>query len=396
MHNEDPSLAPENLAFFEEAFLAYREHPSSVEPGLRRYFDSLCNRTENPANSVQAAQTATAMRKPALHPRRVGVTESGDRVAFLKRSSLFVNMSDEDLAHIAALTSLVTVDAGEPVFLEGESGDSLYMITAGSVVVRSQGKILAERGIGEVVGELAVLDNQPRSADIIARTAVTLLQIRGEDFQDLLQRRGDLARQLLRVLAARVRGHSSQQEQVDRLVRAYRERGHIIANLDPLGRLSRSHPTLELEYFGLSEQDLDSVFSVRLGRELSIRTLCAIRESLRNTYCRDIGIQYMHIDDLDIQNWLRVRMEETENRRPLSYAEQKRILAKLTDAELFESFLHRKFVGGRPVACRSRDTLGPWPRKASSARPVPRRLCMTPRQRAAGAAAPLLASTARL
>ncbi|MFQ5995780.1 MAG: 2-oxoglutarate dehydrogenase E1 component [Acidiferrobacterales bacterium] len=359
MNNGRPSLAPENLAFLEEAFLAYRKEPSSVEPDLRRYFDSLCNRTENPASSAQAAQMATAMGKPALHPCPKGVTESGDRAAFLKRSSLFVNMSDEDLARVAALTSVVTVEEGEPVFLEGESGDSLYIITDGSVVVRSQGKILAERGVGEVVGELAVLDSQPRSADIIARTAVTLLQIRSKDFQDLLQHRGDLAGQLLRVLAARVRGHSSQQEQVDQLVRAYRERGHIIANLDPLGRLSRAHPALELKYFGLSEQDLGSVFSARLGEELSIWTLRKIRESLQNTYCRNIGVQYMHIDDLEIQNWLRVRMEETENRRPLSRAEQKRILTKLTDAELFESFLHRKFVGAKRFSLEGAESLIP-------------------------------------
>ncbi|MFQ5755232.1 MAG: 2-oxoglutarate dehydrogenase E1 component [Acidiferrobacterales bacterium] len=365
MDNEDPCLAPENLAFLEEVFLAYRDDPSSIDPGLRRYFDSLSKDTENLGPCAQAKQVAAETHsqsqalKPTWPPPSTRGSESEDQVSFLKRCSLFVTMSDEDLAHVAALTSVVTVDAGEPVFLEGEPGDSLYIVTGGSVVVRSGCKILAERAVGEVVGELAVLDREPRSADIIARSAATLLKIRGEDFQNLLYRRGDLARRLLHVLASRVRGHSSRQEQVDQLVRAYRERGHIIANLDPLGRLPRSDPTLELEYFGLSEQDLDSVFSARLGEELSIRSLRSIWESLRNTYCRDIGVQYMHIDDLEIQNWLRVRMEETENRRVLSRAEQTRILAKLTDAEVFESFLHRRFVGAKRFSLEGAESLIP-------------------------------------
>jgi len=76
-------------------------------------------------------------------------------------------------------------------------------------------------------------------------------------------------------------------------------------------------------------------------------TLRSLLERLRNTYCRSIGVQYMHIDDLSVRRWLQRRMEATENRTQLTREEQLRILTRLTDAVTFEEFIRKKFVGAK-------------------------------------------------
>jgi len=357
------AIAAESLAYLDGLFSEYRHDPDAVGAELGRYFAALAGEGTALRCEEEAAPAPEA--HPPIAPRAapsgaVRPTEPAtEHAALLRRCPLFAALSDSDLAHVSALAERLTVDAGEPVCLEGETGDCLYVIAEGTALVRRRGRVLAERGPGEVVGELAVLDKQPRSADVVAHERTTLVRVRGENFRRLLARRTDLALRLLRVLSARVRGHSTRQEQVDRLVRAYRERGHIIANLDPLGRRSRTHPTLELGYFHLGEEDLDSVFSVRLGRKSSLRTLRQILASLQRTYCAEVGVQYTHIDDLDIQRWLRLRIEENENRRSLSGAEQRRILTKLTQAELFESFVHRKFAGAKRFSLEGAESLIP-------------------------------------
>src|SRR5512136_638718 len=130
------------------------------------------------------------------------------------------------------------------------------------------------------------------------------------------------------------------QDRVDQMVRAYRVRGHLVARLDPLGLPRDPHPELEPSFYGLTENDL--------GRAVSSRTIfgtpgvISLRETLehlRNTYCRSIGVQFMHIDDLRPKMWLQERMEAVENRIALSREDQLRVLTKLTDAVIFEEFI---------------------------------------------------------
>ncbi len=80
---------------------------------------------------------------------------------------------------------------------------------------------------------------------------------------------------------------------------------------------------------------------------------------LRNTYCRSIGVQFMHIDDLVMRQWLQVRMEGTENRLRLSRPEQLRILQRLTDAVVFETFIQRKYIGAKSFSLEGSETLIP-------------------------------------
>ncbi|HKX45800.1 MAG TPA: 2-oxoglutarate dehydrogenase E1 component, partial [Planctomycetota bacterium] len=149
------------------------------------------------------------------------------------------------------------------------------------------------------------------------------------------------------------------QDQVDQLVRAYRVRGHLIADLDPLGLPRRPQPELEMGYYGLSEADLDRTFSSQTISGSVSMTLRGILERLRNTYCRTIGVQFMHIDDLNVKNWLTERMESTENRLELSREEQLRILTRLTDAVIFEDFLQRKFLGAKRFSLEGGESLIP-------------------------------------
>ena len=131
-----------------------------------------------------------------------------------------------------------------------------------------------------------------------------------------------------------------------------------MADLDPLGASPEPHPELELEYHGLSADDLDQV--VYLGdRNLEAHTLRSVVEMMSNTYCKHIGVQFMHIEEVEVQEWLQERMESTQNTCNLSRDQQVRILTKLTEAELFETFIHAKYLGAKRFSLEGAESLIP-------------------------------------
>jgi 2-oxoglutarate dehydrogenase E1 component len=149
------------------------------------------------------------------------------------------------------------------------------------------------------------------------------------------------------------------QDRLDQLIRAYRVRGHLVANIDPLG-IPRPHlPELDSEYYGFTPQDMDRPFSTATIRGPDVLTLRDVINRLRNTYCRSIAVQYMHIDDLNIRQWLQDRMEGTENRITLSKQEQLRILTRLTDAVIFEEFVQKRFTGAKSFSLEGAESLIP-------------------------------------
>ncbi|HZR10451.1 MAG TPA: 2-oxoglutarate dehydrogenase E1 component [Myxococcales bacterium] len=150
------------------------------------------------------------------------------------------------------------------------------------------------------------------------------------------------------------------QEKVAELINAYRIRGHLFANLDPLGLLRPPPAELDLEHFGLSEADVDKTFATGdFAPGLSELTLREIVARLRRTYCRTIGVEYMHGEDPAIKRWLQERMEGTENEARLSREQKLRILARLTDAETLETFLHRKYIGKKRFSLEGAESLIP-------------------------------------
>jgi len=154
---------------------------------------------------------------------------------------------------------------------------------------------------------------------------------------------------------------ASLQHRLDMLIRNYRMLGHNYAHFNPL-KSEPSPPQAELttEYYGFTEQDLDLPFvttSTVPGDRT--RTLRSIIDQLHNTYCQQIGVQFMHIDDLPTRKWLQRMMEESENTIQLSRKEQIRILTRLTDATLFEEFIQRKFIGAKSFSLEGGETLIP-------------------------------------
>jgi 2-oxoglutarate dehydrogenase E1 component len=149
------------------------------------------------------------------------------------------------------------------------------------------------------------------------------------------------------------------QERVDHLIRNYRVRGHRIAQVDPLGLRLLAAPELDFKSYGFTESDHDHRFSCDTLCNDGTLTLREILDRLRTTYCRSIGVQFMHIDDPGIRQWLQQRMESTQNRITLTHREQFRILTRLTDAVIFEEFIRKRFLGAKSFSLEGSESLIP-------------------------------------
>jgi len=134
------------------------------------------------------------------------------------------------------------------------------------------------------------------------------------------------------------------QSGVQSLLYRYRDIGHLLACTDPLTPCPTTHPLLELSQFGLSEADLAGVFHTRRYFK-DTATLGEILETMRETYCRHIGVEFMYIQEPAERQWLMDRMEPCRNREELSIDERLHFLGLLQRATLFEEFLHRRFPG---------------------------------------------------
>ncbi|MDB5171570.1 MAG: 2-oxoglutarate dehydrogenase, component [Phycisphaerales bacterium] len=146
---------------------------------------------------------------------------------------------------------------------------------------------------------------------------------------------------------------------VHNLVHSYRELGHFVADLDPLGHSRPSHPLLDLQQFGMSEADLD----LKVGKadfygetDGTLRDLLA---KLQATYCRTIGVEYMTIADKAQREWLAERMEPILNRPTLSTEESRAILFQLVAAEEFEHFLLRAWTGKKTFSLEGAEAIIP-------------------------------------
>lgn len=168
----------------------------------------------------------------------------------------------------------------------------------------------------------------------------------------------DPARAML-VQTEQMLSRAQAQDRVDQLVRGYRNRGHLKADIDPLGMPRPSHQELTPGHYGLGVEHLDQFFSTDSIEGSTVATLGQILDRMENTYCRSIGVQLMHIDDVACRQWLQRRMERTENRLELTRETQVRILTRLTDALIFEEFMRRRFTGAKTFSLEGAETLIP-------------------------------------
>jgi 2-oxoglutarate dehydrogenase E1 component len=150
------------------------------------------------------------------------------------------------------------------------------------------------------------------------------------------------------------------QSRVDALVSAYRRLGHQAAKIDPLNLLKRTVPEIGLDYVKLAGVDLDREFEIYWAGKPTVMALRTIIELLKETYCGTVGIEYMHIENYAIRRWLRDRIEEGRLRKDtLPNAEKKRVLSHLLEGELFEKFLHTRYVGQKRFSLEGGETVIP-------------------------------------
>ena len=142
------------------------------------------------------------------------------------------------------------------------------------------------------------------------------------------------------------------------LIRAYRVRGHLMANLDPLGIEGRDpHPELEPESYGFGADDLDRPIFIDHVLGLDSPTMREILDVVRETYCSTIGYEFMHNQDPDEKSWIQVRIEGDDFRLRFSDDDRLRIHKQLMEAEEFEKFLQTKYTGTKRFGIEGAESL---------------------------------------
>jgi 2-oxoglutarate dehydrogenase E1 component len=144
-----------------------------------------------------------------------------------------------------------------------------------------------------------------------------------------------------------------------KLIDGYRTRGHLFTKTNPVRERRTYTPTLDIENFGLSQADLETVFDAAkiLGHKPS--TLKVIINHLENVYCQSIGIEYMYIRKPEVIQWIQNKLNINDNLPNFSNGEKKDILTKLNEAVSFENFLHTKYVGQKRFSLEGGESLIP-------------------------------------
>jgi 2-oxoglutarate dehydrogenase E1 component len=162
--------------------------------------------------------------------------------------------------------------------------------------------------------------------------------------------------------AATATDASAKQGAVSRLIQIYANRGHLVANLDPLGLMRRGRPrVLDLEYFGLADADLDTEFftgsrSDSVPRRAKLREIIA---TLKHVYCGTVGAEFAHVSDTEERLWLQDEFQVGRMNHVFSPEERRNILWQLTAAEGLERYLHTKYVGQKRFSLEGGESLIP-------------------------------------
>ena len=153
--------------------------------------------------------------------------------------------------------------------------------------------------------------------------------------------------------------HPNQEVAVVKLINAYRARGHLLSETNPIRPRRKHKADLSLDYFGLSDVDLKTSFEA--GKEIKIgrATLEEILSYLKKTYCSSIGVEYMYCRDDKLREWLIEEMESIGNQPAFSLKERRDILKKIDQAVTFESFLQKKYVGKKRFSLEGLESLIP-------------------------------------
>jgi 2-oxoglutarate decarboxylase len=218
---------------------------------------------------------------------------------------------------------------------------------------------LAEIGISKIITLTSTYDHRiiqgAESGDFLRRVHSLLLGADG--FYDDIFRSLRVPYEPVRWVQDIPDGAVDKTARVIEMVDAYRTRGHLMADTDPLNYRQRRHPDLDVLSHGLTLWDLDREFAVGGfgGKErMKLRDVLGV---LRDAYCRTVGTEYMHIADPEQRAWLQERIE-VPHQKP-NPAEQKYVLSKLNAAEAFETFLQTKYVGQKRFSLEGGETVIP-------------------------------------
>ncbi len=144
------------------------------------------------------------------------------------------------------------------------------------------------------------------------------------------------------------------------IIRAYRARGHLIADLDPLGlKEITHHPELDPDHYGFAPADYDRPIFINGVLGMETATLRQIVEQLKATYCGKIGVEFLHLTDPEEKAWIQERIEAPRNQTDFTINGKRAILQRLTAAECFEKFLHTKYVGTKRFGVDGGEALIP-------------------------------------
>ena len=220
---------------------------------------------------------------------------------------------------------------------------------------------IAELGIGKLITLTSTYDHRiiqgAESGDFLRTVHQLLLD---DDFFDEIFRELGIPYEPVRWRVDNPDSITDKNARIIELIAAYRHRGHLMADIDPL-RLDntrfRSHPDLDVNTHGLTLWDLDREFKVDgfAGKQhMKLRDVLSV---LRDAYCRHIGVEYTHILEPEQQRWIQERVEVKHDKPTV--AEQKYILSKLNAAEAFETFLQTKYVGQKRFSLEGAETVIP-------------------------------------
>jgi len=222
---------------------------------------------------------------------------------------------------------------------------------------------LARNAVSKIMTFTSTYDHRviqgAQSGDFLRRVHQLLL---GEDgFYDDIFRALQIPYEPIRWAQDLATSHDSDLDKtarVQEMIHAFRVRGHLLADIDPLEYHQRSHPDLDIENHGLTLWDLDREFATGGFGGQQFAKLRDILGTLRDAYCRTVGIEYMHIQDPEQRKWIQDRLERKQEK--IDREEQLRILRKLNEAEAFESFLHTKYVGQKRFSLEGGESAIPF------------------------------------
>jgi len=308
----------------------------------------------------------------------VAAVKAADRMSFAQFWAAY-----EDIVRRARQAKLTTEDfSGVTVSLTNPGGfgtvHSVPRLTEGQGAIIGVGSMeypaefqgasrdtIARLGVSKVITLTSTYDHRviqgAQSGEFLRRMHQLLL---GEDgFYDEIFTSLEIPYEPVRWTSDvrdRDEGDLGKEARVQELIHAYRVRGHLIADTDPLTHAIKTHPDLDVRTHGLTLWDLDRDFAVGDFARTSGQKVMPLRDVLgvlRDAYCRTVGVEYMHLQDPDQRAWLQARVERRAEKP--DRGQQLHVLERLGAAEAFEAFLQTKYVGQKRFSLEGAESTIP-------------------------------------